>query len=58
MPKAAAGWHLCLVVADHLLEGQPIGPIRGENALNYGWEQLRDAYAEKLSIPSKPVDRR
>ena len=58
VPKAAAGWHLCLVVAEHLLDGQPIGPIRAENALNYGWEQLRDAYAEKLSIPSKPVDRR
>jgi uncharacterized protein YndB with AHSA1/START domain len=28
-PKVAAGWHLCLAVAEHLLDGQPIGPIRG-----------------------------
>jgi uncharacterized protein YndB with AHSA1/START domain len=51
--KAAAGWHLCLVVADHLLDGEPIGPILGEDALNYGWEELRDAYAEKLAIPER-----
>lgn len=50
VPKVAAGWHLCLVVAEHLLDGQPIGPIRGENALNYGWQALHDAYAEKLAI--------
>jgi uncharacterized protein YndB with AHSA1/START domain len=50
-PKVAAGWHLCLVVAEHLLDGQPIGPIRGEDARNYGWEQLHDAYGQKLAIP-------
>jgi uncharacterized protein YndB with AHSA1/START domain len=50
MPKVAAGWHLCLVVAEHLLDGQPIGPIRGTEALHYGWEALHDAYAEKLAI--------
>jgi uncharacterized protein YndB with AHSA1/START domain len=50
VPKVAAGWHLCLVVAEHLLDGQPIGPIRGAQARNYGWEELHDAYAEKLEI--------
>jgi uncharacterized protein YndB with AHSA1/START domain len=50
LPKAAAGWHLCLDVAEHLLDGQPIGPIRGQDAMNYGWEELHDAYAEKLAI--------
>jgi uncharacterized protein YndB with AHSA1/START domain len=50
-PRAAAGWHLCLVVAERLLDGTPIGPIRGADAMNYGWEELRDAYAEKLGIP-------
>jgi uncharacterized protein YndB with AHSA1/START domain len=50
VPKVAAGWHLCLVVAGHLLDGQPIGPIRGANARNYGWDELHDAYAEKLAI--------
>src|SRR5262245_37255892 len=40
LPKVAAGWHLCLVVAEHLLDGDPIAPIRGSDALNYGWEEL------------------
>lgn len=47
--KVAAGWHLCLVVAQHLLDGQPIPPIRGADARNYGWERLADAYAERLA---------
>jgi hypothetical protein len=46
----AAGWHLCLDVAEHLLDGQPIGPIRGQDALNYGWDELNDGYAKKLGI--------
>jgi uncharacterized protein YndB with AHSA1/START domain len=50
VPKMAAGWHLCLVVAEHLLDGRPIPPIRAEDALNYGWEGLRDAYAKELGI--------
>lgn len=51
VPKVAAGWHICLVVAEHLLDGHPIGAIRGENARNFGWDELHDAYAEKLAIP-------
>jgi uncharacterized protein YndB with AHSA1/START domain len=60
VPKVAAGWHLCLVVAEHLLDGQPIGPIRGADATNYGWDKLHDAYAEKLAIPlpDDPTPRR
>jgi uncharacterized protein YndB with AHSA1/START domain len=50
VPKAAAGWHLCLVVAEHLLDGEPIGPIVGEQALEYGWQELHDAYAARLGI--------
>ncbi len=50
VPKVAAGWHLCLDVAEHLLDGHPIAPIRGMDALNYGWEKLNDAYAEKIGI--------
>jgi uncharacterized protein YndB with AHSA1/START domain len=52
LPKVAAGWHLCFVVAEHLLAGDPIQPIRGMDALNYGWEELQKRYAEKLAIPS------
>jgi len=50
VPMVAAGWHLCLVVAEHLLDGQPIGPIRGADARNYGWDELNDAYADRLGI--------
>jgi uncharacterized protein YndB with AHSA1/START domain len=47
-PKVAAGWHLCLVVADHLLDGDPIEPIRGGAAMEYGFQDLSDAYEREL----------
>jgi Activator of Hsp90 ATPase homolog 1-like protein len=50
VPKVAAGWHICLVVAERLLDGAPIGPIRGEDARNYGWDELNEAYAAALGI--------
>lgn len=50
VPKVAAGWHLCLVVAEHLLDGDPIPPIRGEAARDYGWDDLSAAYARRLDI--------
>jgi uncharacterized protein YndB with AHSA1/START domain len=49
LSKVAAGWHLCLIVAEHLLDGDPITPIVGEDARNYGWDALNDAYAERLA---------
>jgi hypothetical protein len=49
LSKAAAGWHLCLVVADRLLAGTPIPPIRGEEAMSYGWSDLDEAYTKLLS---------
>lgn len=48
MPRTAAGWHICLVVAEHLLDGQPIGRIVGHEAKKYGWDALHDAYAAVL----------
>ncbi len=48
-PMTAAGWHLCLAVADRLLGGSPVAPIRGEDALKYGWEDLRDRYRDRLA---------
>ncbi len=50
-PKVAAGWQLCLVVAERLMDGDPVGVIRGRDAMDHGWERLRDAYAERLGIP-------
>jgi uncharacterized protein YndB with AHSA1/START domain len=52
VPKAAAGWHICLAVAERLLDGQPVGPIRGQDALNHGWQDLHDAYASALADPT------
>jgi uncharacterized protein YndB with AHSA1/START domain len=54
-PKVAAGWHMCLDVAEHMLDGDEIGPIRGSDALNYGWADLNAAYADRLSIPNTGV---
>jgi uncharacterized protein YndB with AHSA1/START domain len=49
LPKVAAGWHLCLEVADRLLDREPAAPIRGRDALNYGWQELADTYAKRLT---------
>jgi uncharacterized protein YndB with AHSA1/START domain len=49
LAKAAAGWHLCFAVLERLLDGDPVQPIRGEEALDHGWKQLHDEYAERLS---------
>jgi uncharacterized protein YndB with AHSA1/START domain len=55
VPKIAAGWHLCLDVAERLLDDQPIGPIRGSEALKFGWGRLNTAYAARLSIPASDL---
>jgi len=48
LPMVAAGWHICLDVADLLLDGRPIGPIIADEAKAFGWDELRDGYAERL----------
>jgi uncharacterized protein YndB with AHSA1/START domain len=50
VPMVAAGWHLCLDVMALSLGGQPIGAIRGHEALDFGWQQLHDAYAARLGV--------
>ncbi|HEX2499574.1 MAG TPA: SRPBCC family protein [Actinomycetes bacterium] len=52
LAKVAAGWHICLDVAERMLDGRPIGAIRGQNALQYGWDELRIAYADRLKSAS------
>lgn len=49
--KVAAGWHVCLDIAEALLDGAPIGRIVGEDAKEHGWEPLAAAYAERLGVP-------
>jgi uncharacterized protein YndB with AHSA1/START domain len=46
----AAGWHLCLDVADAMMKDVPIGPIRGNQALEYGWGELNQQYAQLLDV--------
>src|SRR5574340_173863 len=46
----AAGWHMCLDVAEGYLAGNGIGPIVGSDALNYGWSDLNRQYAAKLGV--------
>jgi hypothetical protein len=50
MPKVAAGWHLCLVVADHVIAGERVQPIVGEDAMRFGWQRLHDQYASLLGV--------
>jgi uncharacterized protein YndB with AHSA1/START domain len=54
LPKVAAGWHICLDVADALLSGRPIGRIVAADAMNHGWQRLNDAYAQHLGPTSTP----
>jgi uncharacterized protein YndB with AHSA1/START domain len=48
VPQVAAGWHICLAVAERLLDGDPVGPIRGRDALDHGFEELREGYGATL----------
>lgn len=50
VPKVAAGWHICLDVADYFMHGNSIGRIVGEDAKKHGWTGLHDAYAVQLNI--------
>jgi len=52
LSKVAAGWHICLVVAEYLMDGTPVGPIVGERAREFGWDELNDRYAERLGMPA------
>ena len=48
-PGYAAGWHLCTAVLARLLAGDPVGVIRGRDALAHGWGELRAAYTAELT---------
>ena len=49
LPKMAAGWHLCLLVADDHLGGGSQPPIVGPAAQDYGWDRLEHEYADRLA---------
>jgi len=48
----AAGWHICLDRMELRLAGADVRAIRGAEAREHGWEELRDAYAGRLSTAS------
>jgi uncharacterized protein YndB with AHSA1/START domain len=48
----AAGWHICLDRMQLRLAGEDVRAIRGAEAREYGWEELRNAYAGRLSTAS------
>lgn len=47
----AAGWHICLDVMDHLINGTPIGRLVGPDAMKFGgWQQLNAEYAKQFGV--------
>jgi hypothetical protein len=50
LPKVAAGWHICVDVAERALAGQPIGRIVADDAKRFGWERLNAEYAERFGV--------
>jgi uncharacterized protein YndB with AHSA1/START domain len=44
----AAGWQICVGVLARLLDGDPVGVIRGSDAMAHGFERLRDGYARRF----------
>lgn len=49
LPKVAAGWHMCIDVAERALAGKPIGRIVGSDGRD-GWERLNAEYAERFGV--------
>lgn len=48
-PMVAAGWHLCAEVLRRLLDGDPVPVIRGRDAMRFGFDDLRAAYAKSFA---------
>ncbi|MFG2044188.1 SRPBCC family protein [Dactylosporangium sp. NPDC048998] len=50
VPRIAAGWHQCVRVMELDLDGTPHPPVRGQDALNYGWADLEASYRKTLEL--------
>ena len=51
---SAAGWHICLDMADLLLQGHEIGPLVGDAVMDAGWPALAEHYGRVLNMPLDP----
>ena len=50
LSKVAAGWHICLDVAERWLDGAPIGRIVANDAKQAGWDPLNAAYGARFGV--------
>jgi uncharacterized protein YndB with AHSA1/START domain len=47
----AAGWHIAFDALEQLLNGTPIGPISGPEAMQFeGWQRLNVEYAQQFGV--------
>ena len=47
----AAGWHICLDVLAHELDGQPVGRMVGMEVMKFdGWQRLHAEYAKQFHV--------
>jgi uncharacterized protein YndB with AHSA1/START domain len=55
----AAGWHICLDVMDHALNGTPLGRIVGPEVMKFeGWQRLNADYAKQFGMGSQACPQR
>lgn len=45
----AAGWHICIAVAERFMDGRPIGRVVGQKAMAFGWKKLNEQYQAELN---------
>lgn len=56
-PAMAAGWHICFAVLAALVDGRPTPRLVGADALDAGWDLLREGYARHFAaITITPTD--
>lgn len=51
--RVAAGWHLCLLNADRILRDEEPYDLIGGKAMEYGWQELFEAYQAELDSAGK-----
>jgi uncharacterized protein YndB with AHSA1/START domain len=47
---SGAGWHICIDVLDHLLNGTPLGRIVASEAMKFDWLRLNAEYSQQFGI--------